>query len=181
LGTIRRVADFGYEAVQFAGFFGTPAEQLKAVLDEKKLSVPVVHVPIEQLMKQPLEDIITYNKTIGNDLIICPYLPENMRKTKEDVYQVVQCFDDLGEAFAAAGMNFAYHNHDFDFHPFEGSTVFDMIFENTDPELVKIELENWGSARGITAPSRKNFSKIIESYQKSLIIKKSCRGKEGNR
>jgi hypothetical protein len=42
-------------------------------------------------------------------------------------------------------------------------------------------LENWGSARGITAPLHKSFSKIIESYQKILIIKKSWQEKEGNR
>jgi sugar phosphate isomerase/epimerase len=173
LGTIRRIADFGYEAVQFAGFFGTPAEQLKAVLDEKKLSVAGAHVPIEQLMKQPLEDIITYNKTIGNDLIICPYLPEHMRKTKADVDQVVQCFNDFGKAFAAAGMTFAYHNHDFEFHPFEGSTVFDMIFENTDPELVKIELDcYWAVVSG------KDPKTIIEKYRNRILSLHIKDGKE---
>ena len=175
LGTIRRMADLGYEAVQFAGFFGVPAKQLKAVLDEKKLSVAGGHVPIEQLMKQPLEDIITYHRTIGNNLIICPYLPEHMRQTKEDVVRVVQDLNELGKAFAAEGMNFAYHNHDFEFHPFEGATLLDMIFENTDPELVKIELDcYWAVVSG------KDPIGIIEKYRNRILSLHIKDGKKMN-
>lgn len=173
LGTIRRMADLGYEAVQFAGFFGTPAKQLKAVLDEKKLSVAGAHVPIEQLMKQPLEDIITYHRTIGNDLIICPYLPEHMRQTREDVAQVVQFLNEIGKAFAEEGMDFAYHNHDFEFQPFAGATLFDMIFENTDPELVKMELDCYW-----TVVSGKDPKAIIEKYRNRIVSLHVKDGKE---
>ncbi|HEY0826906.1 MAG TPA: sugar phosphate isomerase/epimerase [Bacilli bacterium] len=164
LGTIRKVADLGYEAVQFAGFFNHKEEALTEVLIEKHLSIAGAHVPIEELMSDNFSDIVAFNKQIGNDLIICPYLPETMRKTLDDVDKVVHLFNELGAKCKSRGMIFAYHNHDFEFEPFEGTTLFDLIFEKTDPDLVKIELDSYWAHLG-----NRDSKAIIEKYKGRIV------------
>jgi len=173
LGTIRQVADFGYDAVQFAGFYGTDAREVKDVLDEKQLSVAGAHVGIEQLMSDSFSEIIAYNKQIGNDLIICPYLPEEMRQTPEDAAELVRLFNELGTKCAAEGMKFAYHNHAFEFEPFHGTTLFDYLFENTDPELVRMELDCYWVELG-----KRDAKAMIEKYKERIVSVHMKDGKE---
>ncbi|HET7658725.1 MAG TPA: sugar phosphate isomerase/epimerase [Bacillales bacterium] len=149
LGTLERVADLGYKSVQFAGFFGVPASEVKDLMDRKGVKAAGAHVPIEQLSEDKLEETFDYHKEIGNDLLIVPALPKEMRENADDYLKTARRLNQIGEACKEAGFAFGYHNHDFEFKKMDGVTGFDLLFENTDPDLVKMELDcYWATYAG---------------------------------
>ena len=164
LGTVRRVADMGYDGIQFAGFFDTPAKELKIVLDEKGIEPAGAHVSFDALKDNHLSETLEYNSEIGNDLLICPFLPEEVRKTGDDYKKVAEVLSKIGEKCKKQGFTFAYHNHDFEFKTFDGDTGFDLLFSHSDPEFVKVELDcYWATFAGLDPRS------IIEKYNERVI------------
>ncbi|MDX8044512.1 sugar phosphate isomerase/epimerase [Gracilibacillus sp. S3-1-1] len=165
LGTLRKLGDMGYEAVQFAGFFDTPAEQLKEVMDESGLVAAGSHMPFKTLTGEELEKSLEYNKKIGNDLIICPILPEELRTDEAAYYKGAATLNEIGKKCAEAGFTFAYHNHNMEFFDLgNGKTGFDILFEETDPEYVQIELDcYWATHAGIDPLT------IIKEHDKRIV------------
>jgi len=141
LGTFQKVADLGYEGVQFAGFYNTPALKVKQLLNEHKIAAAGAHVGIHQLLQPELESAFEFHQTIGNKLIICPAIPKEMRQTADDYKRTAETLNKIGEACKKAGFIFGYHNHDFEFEKFGDRTGFELLFGNTEPDLVKMELD----------------------------------------
>jgi sugar phosphate isomerase/epimerase len=140
MGTLEKVAATGYKEVEFAGYFDRKPQEVKAVLDRLGLTAPSTHVPLASVQKD-LDSAIETAKIIGHKFAVCPYLMPNERQTLADYQKLVPIFNRAGEACKKAGIQFAYHNHDFEFAPLDGRVPFDMLLAETDPELVKIELD----------------------------------------
>lgn len=146
LGTVQKVIDLGYQGIQFAGFFNTSAEQVRGVLQENQTLAAGAHVGIQQLLGDELEKTFEYHHTIENDLIICPYLPEEMRQSADDYKKIAEQLNKIGEACQKEGFRFGYHNHNFEFERFGDISGFELLFTQTDPQLVKMELDcYWAS------------------------------------
>lgn len=140
LGTIRRAAALGYEGVQFAGFFNHPAEEVRKTMDESGIEAAGAHVQITDL-KDRLEETLAYHETIGNRLLICPFLPEELRSSREDYIAIAEQLDEIGKKVRAAGFTLAYHNHNFEFEKYDGKTGFAYLYEQTAEENMKMELD----------------------------------------
>ncbi len=145
LGVLEKVANMGYEGAQFAGFFDHTAKDVKARMDEVGIKAAGAHVQIIDL-QDDLDALLNYHDRIDNRLLICPYLPENMRTTEDDYKRTAELFNNVGEKVAKAGFSFGYHNHAFEFDLFNGKSGFDLLFENTDPQYVKMELDCFWAA-----------------------------------
>jgi sugar phosphate isomerase/epimerase len=145
LGTIEKVAAMGYSGAQFAGFGDHTAEEVKAKMDEVGIKAAGAHVQLE-LLENELEETLKFHETIENDLIIVPFLGEERRTTAEDYEKIAVILSDIGEKLHARGFTLAYHNHDFEFDVFNGKTGFEIIFGNTDPNHVKMELDCYWAA-----------------------------------
>jgi len=163
LGTIEKVAAMGYSGAQFAGFGEHSAEDVKAKMDEVGIKPAGAHVQLE-LLENDLEGTLKFHETIGNDLIIIPFLGEERRQSKEDYEKIAAILRDLGEKLHARGFTFAYHNHDFEFEVFDGKTGFDIIFENTDPNHLKMELDCYWAAFAGYDPLE-----VIDKYADRII------------
>lgn len=164
LGTVANVADMGYDGVQFAGFFNTPATELKTVMDEKGIVAAGAHIGVDQLVGDKLQETFEYNDIIGNDLLICPSLPVDMRKTADDYKKAAELFNQIGDQCKHHGFAFGYHNHNFEFEKFDGQTGFNLLFEHSNSEFVKIELDcAWASFAGYDPLD------IIQTYQDRVI------------
>lgn len=164
LATVAQVADMGYDGVQFAGFFNTPASELKKVMDEKGITAAGAHIGIDQLTGDQLAETMAYNETLGNHLLICPALPAEMRTTADDYKRTAETLNQIGKACKHQGFTFGYHNHHFEFETFGRHTGFELLFGYTDPELVKMELDcAWASFAG------HDPLEIIQTYQDRII------------
>ncbi len=139
-GTLKKVAGIGYVGVELAGIYGKDAAELKTVLDDNALMVPGAHVGLAELSS--IEATIETYNTLGAKYLIVPFLPAEMRTSMDDYRKLAETLSGIGAAVSAAGMGFAYHNHDFEFETFGGDiTAFDLLFDSTDADVVKVELD----------------------------------------
>lgn len=139
-GTIAKVAQVGYKEVEFAGYFGRTGKQVRAVLDKNGLSAPSTHVQYDEL-DEKFPSVIDTSKEIGLSYIICPWIPEDLRKSPDIWKQASEKFNKCGEQSKKAGMQFGYHNHWFEFMPVNGKLPYDQLLADCDPKLVKMEMD----------------------------------------
>lgn len=138
--TLRRVAQLGFNEVEFAGYFGRTPKRIHDSLAELKLSSPSGHMPYESL-ETNWHEILDQATTVGHEYVVIAWTPAEARKTLDDWKRVAAKFNRAGEAARRQGLKFAYHNHDFEFKAIENTVPFDLLLAETDPELVKIEMD----------------------------------------
>ena len=158
LGMIQKVSEMGYDGAQFAGFFDNKAEDVRKKMDECGIKPAGAHVQID-LLKNQLDETLKYHETIGNDLIIVPWLPEEMRTTADDYMRTAELLDSIGERLLTRGFTLGYHNHDFEFDMFDGKTGLDILFQKTDPKHLNMELDCFWASFTDNDPM-----KVIEKY-----------------
>ena len=139
-GSLQKIAAIGYKQVEFAGYFNRTPQQIREILNRYGLQAPSVHVPLSDIQNK-LDNAIEAAKIIGHNLIVCPWLDPNNRKSMDDYKRHAATFNKAAESCKKAGIEFAYHNHDFEFTPFDGKLPFDLLLAETDKNLVKIELD----------------------------------------
>lgn len=139
-GTLRKVAAMGYEGVEFAGYGGLEAEQLRSLLQELNLKAIGSHISLE-LLETNLDNEIAYLKTIGAQYAICPWLAPEERDA--DAWRRhLPNLEKYGKKISEAGLTFAYHNHEFEFEvELEGKMVFDYMYETISPEYLQVEMD----------------------------------------
>lgn len=139
-GTLKKVAELGFDGVEFAGFGGLTAEEVKVLLDEYGLQAAASHVPLEEL-ENNLAKVIEEQKIIGSIYVVCPYLMPN-RRSEEDYLSLITLLDEIGETCRQEGITLCYHNHDFELERLkDGRVALEAIFNDTNPENVKTELD----------------------------------------
>jgi sugar phosphate isomerase/epimerase len=139
-GTIAKVAQIGYKEVEFAGYFGRTAQQVKDILTKNGLTAPSTHVQYDEL-DDKFQSVIEFSKTVGMSYIICPWIPEDVRKSPDIWKQASEKFNKCGEQTKKAGMQFGYHNHWFEFLPIDGKLPYDELLKDCDASLVKMEMD----------------------------------------
>jgi sugar phosphate isomerase/epimerase len=147
-GTIAKVAKIGYKEVEFAGYFGRTGQQVRAVCDKNGLAAVSTHVQYDEL-DDKFPSVIETSNTIGMKYIVCPWIPEELRKSPDIWKMASDKFNRCGDLSKKAGMQFAYHNHWFEFLPVDGKLPYDQLLKECDPNLVKMEMDLcWITAAG---------------------------------
>ena len=147
-GTIAKVAQIGYKEVEFAGYFDHTGQQVRAIVEKNGLAAVSTHVQYDEL-DDKFPSVIETSKTIGLQYIVCPWIPEDLRKSPDIWKQASDKFNHAGEQTKAAGMQFAYHNHWFEFLPVDGKLPYDELLKDCDANLVKMEMDLcWVTAAG---------------------------------
>ncbi|HMG91689.1 MAG TPA: sugar phosphate isomerase/epimerase family protein [Chryseolinea sp.] len=155
LGTLKQLAAMGYKHVEHANyverkFYGYAAKDFKKVLDDLGLKMPSGHAvmgkPHWDESKKEFTDLWKYTvedaAVVGQEFVISPSLHESLRQTADDLKRYMEVFNKSGELCKKSGMKFGYHNHDFEFSvKLDGKSVYDIMLQNTDPELVIQQLD----------------------------------------
>ena len=139
-GTLRRLAEIGYIAVEIAGFGGLTPEELRRVMDDLGLRASGAHVPLDAWASDPAS-VIADMHAIGSSHAIVPMAPSERRGDEESVRRLAEDFNRWGELCRAEGLIFSYHNHDFEFARLGETTMWDVLVRETDPALVRFELD----------------------------------------
>ncbi|HYT84235.1 MAG TPA: sugar phosphate isomerase/epimerase [Gemmatimonadales bacterium] len=145
-GTLARVAATGYKEVEFAGYFGKTPTEIRALLDRFGLSSPAVHVG--SLAADAWRASLEAATTIGHRYVVVPWIPAEQRGTLDGWKRVAENFNRVAAEARAAGLQLAYHNHDFEFAPVEGRIPYDVLLESTDPHLVQLEIDLYWMTKG---------------------------------
>ncbi len=158
--TLERLAALGFtelEIYSYNGtFYGKTRNEFQVILKNTGLKVisshhttGILHQDKGTLLKdweKSVEDL----HFIDSKYMVCSYLfPEE--RTIENYKKLPELLEKSGETTKHAGIQFAYHNHDFEFEKFdETKNIYDFILENSSPDLVKMELDlYWISKAGI--------------------------------
>jgi sugar phosphate isomerase/epimerase len=139
VGMLKEVAAAGYEAVEFAGYGGIPASELRQIIDDLGLRAVSSHVGFKRFEEAP-ERVIEELQILGGDYAVVPGLPQDLRNP-ESVPALSESFNRWGEACRAADLRFGYHNHGWELAPMTGSTMLELLATNTDPQLVDLQLD----------------------------------------
>jgi sugar phosphate isomerase/epimerase len=146
-GTLKAVADMGYEGVEFAGPPEHSANELRVLLDEFGLACCGWHTPFDLVQEDKLQETIAFNKTLGNRFIIIPGIPEHLRRSRADWLKLASFFNGLAEELADHDMATGYHNHYVEFQPLDGEWPWDTLFGNTRKEVI-MQLDMGNAVRG---------------------------------
>ena len=167
-GTLRKVAEIGYPLVEFSamGFLGRPVEQVQQLMAEiglqapigrlsPKLSENVMQMPREEAMRvfaergrakylvenvqHALKDALAF----GQKVINLPALPPTEFGSLDQVKTAMEAINAAGEVCAAQGVQFGYHNHDWELTPIDGIIPYDLMIEQTDPANVSFQLDTY--------------------------------------
>lgn len=123
---LKCVADIGYKYVEFAGFFGNSAEDVRGWLDELGLEVSSTHTGPDELRPERIEETIRYHKTIGNKNIVIPGIKYDTRESLEEAIELINYAND---ALAKEGITLGYHNHYKEFYTMDYGAVVHKEFE----------------------------------------------------
>src|SRR5258705_12389375 len=149
-GTIAKVAQIGYKEVEFAGYFDHSPKDISALLKKNGLTAPSCHVAYD-VVENKWDQQIEAAHTIGHKFIVCPWIEPKQRQEPDGYQRAADLFQKAGEASKKTGIQFAYHNHTFEFQPSDalgGKLPYDILLA-TDPNYVKMELDLcWISAAG---------------------------------
>jgi sugar phosphate isomerase/epimerase len=139
-GTLKQVADLGYAGVELAGMGGRTAAQLRELLDGLGLKVASAHVGLQQFdadTGQVLDDLTT----LGSSFVAIPFLPPELRGSAEAFLSLGQKLNRVGAQCKERGIQLCYHNHNFEFEKFDGVYALDLLYQNTDPQLLQAEID----------------------------------------
>ena len=136
---LEKVAEIGYDGVEFAGYGGLEAQELKKTLDNLNLQATASHVGYNELTEN-LQEVIDFNLTIGNKYIVCPYLEFS---DIDDLKEKTEQFNIIGEKCRDNDLVFCYHNHAHEFEQMGSSSVIELLLSKTDSSLVKFEVDTY--------------------------------------
>ncbi|MCA9418057.1 MAG: sugar phosphate isomerase/epimerase [Candidatus Omnitrophica bacterium] len=152
VGTIREVADMGYEGIELAGFGEISSAEMKSLLDDLGIQVAGCHAPLDQL-KSDLDRVLDYQEVIGNHRIVLPWLPEDIQKKGSAGYREVGEFlAEVSEKISPRGFSISYHNHSFEFVPSEEGYCLDTLLKAGEKADVKSELDTYWVQHGGADP-----------------------------
>ncbi|NLO05215.1 MAG: sugar phosphate isomerase/epimerase [candidate division WS1 bacterium] len=134
-GTLRRVADMGYEGVEFAGLFDNDPEEVGDLCEQLGLGIAGAHVQINQIQEFELQATMATMIALGNDFIVVPWLPEEYRDSVEAWKRTANVFSASVEKVTQQDLELGYHNHKEEFMPLEGEIPWDVFMENTRLEV----------------------------------------------
>jgi len=177
-GTLQQLARMGYKEVEGYKYENqkfysyTPVEFAK-LLKAVDLKMTGAHTGISlhhwdassrtlnDLAKQTIDD----HAAIGVKQLICPYIDEQWR-TPENFKQLCEVFNQVGEACKKSGIQFGYHNHDFEFKKSGDTTFMDLLMKQTDPGLVIWEMDLYWVKYANEDPAHwiKRYGKRIQAF-----------------
>ncbi|HEX8551308.1 MAG TPA: sugar phosphate isomerase/epimerase [Abditibacteriaceae bacterium] len=150
-GTLARVAELGYEGIEFAGYGNLEIEAAQRAAKEAGLKVVGNHVGFDAL-RNNFNKVIDDSLLLDNKYLVCPSLPGEQR-TKEGYAAFGKELEEMGARANSAGMTLCYHNHDFEFEQFDGEYGLDLLYANSQPQLVQAEIDTFWVKKGGADPA----------------------------
>jgi len=150
-GTLALVAKLGYREVEFAGYFGRTAAEVRALLNDHGLAAPSTHLELDDV-RERFDATAEFARSVGIRYLTVASLDMRTIKTVDDWKRTADAFNDAGRRAKAAGLRFAYHNHVAEFASVDGRIPLDILIGGTDPALVTFELDiYWAAKAGFDA------------------------------
>jgi sugar phosphate isomerase/epimerase len=140
-GTLAGLAEIGYREVESGQDQDKPPKEMREALNRHGLTSPSYHVDWKRL-GEDLPQVIDDNKIVGRTYLVMPWIPEEVRNQPDGWKHAAEYLNHAGETARKSEIQLAYHNHWMEFIPLpDGRLPYDLLLENTDPNLLKMEMD----------------------------------------
>lgn len=141
VGTLKQLAKIGYKELESARsekglYYGLEPKEIKKITEDLGMTLRSGHVGIDK----DWEKTVAAAAETGQDYLICSSLPSR-GQTVSNYKHVADIFSKAAEDCKKAGMMFGYHNHEYEFEKENGKVLYDVLLDETDPEMVKMEMD----------------------------------------
>lgn len=144
--TLRALSDIGFGEVETAGFGKLSVQQFRALLDAARLRCPSAHLPFDTGDPGALFE---QAHALGAQYAVSGSLRAALFEGRpppgmslDEAQRTAELANRIGEHARRAGLQYAYHNHNFEFVPQGDAGVgYDLLLRETDPQLVKFEID----------------------------------------
>lgn len=143
--TLAYVRQVGFDGVEFAGFYGKSAAELRDLLRKYSLRCCGSHTTLPQLTGANLQTTVEFNRTLGNRYLIIPGLPKEYEASASSWKAAAELLNRIADQLRPFNMRVGYHNHDVEFRPVDGLLPWQILYESTQPEVI-LQLD-MGNAR----------------------------------
>lgn len=150
---LEEVAKIGYKGVEFAGYWGKSAKELKVLLDKNGLVGCGTHVGRDAFSPEKIKATCEFNLEFGNTTIICPgggNFPKKGEKLDDFMKMLVDYYNKAAEEAAKFGCKVGLHNHtgEFKLKMADGTTYWDYFFSNTSKNVLMEQDVGWTTCAG---------------------------------
>lgn len=139
-GTLDYIKQMGIRNIEFSNLFGKTATEMRALLDARGMVCTSYGVYYDAL-KNKTDAVIRDAKTLGAEFVRVGMIPHKGEFTVQQAEAAVKDFNRVGQKLKENGIEFSYHNHGYDFTPYEKGTLYDYLIQNTNPDYVSFELD----------------------------------------
>jgi sugar phosphate isomerase/epimerase len=139
-GTIQQVAKIGYRDVEIYSLYGKSPAEFKKILTDNGITASSGHYLLKDV-KGDWQKHVEDAKTLDLKYMVNAILQPEERKSFDDFKQLVEVFTKAAETTQKAGIQFCYHNHNFEFKKYGNTTAYDYLLNTLDPKLVKFEMD----------------------------------------
>ncbi len=139
-GTIKQLAAIGYKDVEIYSLYGRTPAEFGQILKDNGIAASSGHYLLP-VVKSEWEKRIEDAKTLGLRYMVIAILPPEERKSLDDYKKLAELFNKAGEATQKAGIQFCYHNHNFEFQKLGDTMPYDYLLKTLDPKLVAFEMD----------------------------------------
>lgn len=147
-GTIKKVAEIGYEGVEFYSGVQKDADRINAILSEAGVKVVGWHSSIDDLLGDTFDKTVAFHKAIGNTAIVIPGLPAAMTANAAAWHETAKLFKELAAKLKPHGITIGYHNHAAEFKPLDnGELAWDIMGVEAGEDVV-LQLDNGNALSG---------------------------------
>jgi sugar phosphate isomerase/epimerase len=149
IGTLKKLGQIGYQEIESAqsekgNYYGLEPKEIKKILKDQGMTLRSGHTHIDANWQKSIDEAAE----AGQEYIICSVLP-SPGQTVGNYQKSADMFNHAGEQCKKSGILFGYHNHASEFDTGEGKALYDVLLDNTQPDLVHMEMDlGWVIAAG---------------------------------
>jgi sugar phosphate isomerase/epimerase len=148
-GTLQKLGKIGYQEIESAqsekgNYYGLAPKEIKKILKDQGMTLRSGHTHIDKNWQKSIDDAAE----AGQEYIICSVLP-SPGQTIANYQKSAELFNQAGEQCKKSGILFGYHNHASEYDTVDGKILYDVLLENSQPDLVHMEMDlGWVIAAG---------------------------------
>ncbi|MDO5580921.1 MAG: TIM barrel protein [Planctomycetia bacterium] len=174
-GTMKRIADLGFQAVEFAGYYGKSPDFLRKGIEDAGMQTVGTHLGIQDLLGKKYKETVEFNKILGNAFLVIGHGLDQANKIDIANQMTAWLVNELATKAKCDGMFVAYHPHAVDFAIVNKTTAWDLFFSRTsDDVLMQMDVANSIEGKADPIASMKKFP------AKNRIVHLKASGPDGS-
>lgn len=171
MGSLKKVADMGYKFVELAGysdgkFYGMAPKEFQKVVEGLGMKIISSHTMVEAkgITMENAQKMADDHAMVGAKYCVQPWVNDEDRNI-EKYKKMIADWNKVGEIMKNVGIQFAYHNHNFEFLPTNGIIpYYDIFLKEMDADLITMELDMYWATKAGQDPV-KMFKKYPGRFQ----------------